>query len=83
MAKPKIVPDPEAPVAAEVLESAVVDVAAGVRKLMSSRFTKRAIILLIQDAAGAAAVTKSQVEAVIDAVADLDKRCLKPTGAKK
>lgn len=75
--KLKIEKDPKNEIPTKVLEQAIVDLAAGFKRMNSSRLSKRAIVLLIQDSCGTSYVTKKQVEAVLDSAADLDRRYLK------
>ncbi len=73
----KVVKDPENVIPVEVFEQAIVDLAKGFKKLNSSRLSKRAVVLLVQDSVGAPFVNRSQVEAILDAAADLDRKYLK------
>jgi hypothetical protein len=68
MPNPVIKQDPEAEVAPEILAQAIVDVAAAAKKLLASRLSKRAIILLIHDHSG---VPKREIERVLDSAASL------------
>jgi len=75
--KLEVVKDPEQDIPVQVLERAIVEIANSFKKLLASRLKTRAIVLLIQDAAGPVNVTRGQVEAVIFAAADLERHCLK------
>ena len=78
MARPmRIKKNPEKPVPVDVMEQAIVEIAARFKKLNASRLSRRAIVLLVQDAAGAGLVSRSAVEAVLDAAQNLDKYYLK------
>jgi hypothetical protein len=67
---PTIKQDPTAEVAPEILAQAIEDVAAAAKKLLASRLSKRAIILLIHDHA-AGRVGKREIEQVLDSAASL------------
>lgn len=69
--KLKIEKDPENEVPVVVFEQAIVDLERGFKKLMEGNLTKRAIVLLVQDAAGTGYVSKVQVEAVLKAASSL------------
>lgn len=71
------VKDPENEIPMKMMEQAVVDIAAGFNRLKTSRLSKRAIVLMVQDSAGSTQVTKKQVEQVLDAAADLGKTFLR------
>jgi molybdenum-dependent DNA-binding transcriptional regulator ModE len=75
MPKVAIKQDPENEVAIEILGQAIVDVAEGAKKLLSSRLTERAVVTLIQDYLGADArgnkVARRDIERVLAAAADL------------
>jgi len=45
--KLSVVKDPEAPVAVEVIEQAIVDIAEGMRRINNTRLTRRALVYLI------------------------------------
>jgi hypothetical protein len=53
-----------------LLASAIVDVAAGAKKLLASRLNKRAILLLVQDKC-AAKVSLRDIEQVLTAATEL------------
>lgn len=72
--KAKVVQTPEQEVPTEILAQAIEDVAKGMRKLMTTRLTKRAILLMIRDYSG---VGMAEAERVIDSIENLDKRYLK------
>jgi hypothetical protein len=70
--KPRVTDDTnEGP---EILASEITKVATAARALLSSRLTKKAILLLIKDASG---VPQGQVALVLEAAAELDKRYTK------
>jgi hypothetical protein len=72
-----ITKDKEDEVPVEVLERAILDIAAGARILLNSRLTERAIILLVQDAAGPTYVSKGQVKEVLKAASQLKDHYIK------
>lgn len=61
----------------EATAQAIIDLAEGVRAMLNGRVNKRALVLLIQAAAGTRTVTQEQVEQVINTIAKLDKTYLK------
>ena len=69
--------DKEDPIPVEVMERAIVDLAAGFKRMKSSRLSEKAIILLVQHSAGTTVVTQAQVKAVLDSAANLDRTFLK------
>lgn len=69
--------DPENEIPVEIFEQAIVDISTGFSKFENSRLTKRAIILLVQDAAGSQRVSRQQVQDVLEAAAALAKTYLK------
>lgn len=71
-----------AEVPAEVLASSIVAISEGVKKLRAGRLNDKALVLLIQNAAPGN-VPKSDILAVLDGMAALEKLYLKPTGGKK
>jgi CRISPR/Cas system-associated endoribonuclease Cas2 len=71
------VKDPQNEIPVKIIEQAILDVAAGFKRINSSRLTKRAIIVLIQDSVGMARITKGHIEEILDAATNLDKRYLK------
>jgi hypothetical protein len=54
----------------DLLASAIVDVAAGAKKLLGSRLSRRAILILIQDKA-VGKHSLADIEAILNAAADL------------
>jgi hypothetical protein len=74
MTKPTIINDTEQPV--EIIVSAIAQVAEGARKLLGSRLSKRALLVLIQDAAPGS-ISLSVIETVLDTAALLDKKFIK------
>lgn len=65
--------DPELPVETEVLAEAIVAISASAKKLLGGKLKKRAVLVLIQDASPRN-LTLSDIEAVLDTAADLEKR---------
>lgn len=72
-----ITKDKEDPIPVEIMERAIVDVAAGFKRMAASKLSKKAIILLVQDSVGSTRITKRQVGEVLDAAANLDRDYLK------
>lgn len=66
-AKPVLTNDDVAP---ELLASSIVIVAEGAKALLGSRLTKRAVLLLVQDACPGS-ISLANVEMVLNAAADL------------
>lgn len=77
MKKVKILKDEENEIPAEIFEQAIIDLAKGFKALTDSRLSKRAIVLLVRDAAGPSKVTASQVAWVLDAAAELERTYIK------
>jgi hypothetical protein len=75
--KVTIVKDKENVIELKVMEQAIVDVAEAARKLLNSRLSKRAIIVLIRDCMPGPGVPLKDIELVLDCAAKLDKRYLK------
>lgn len=73
--KTKLVQDPNKDeVPAEVLAQSIEDVAKGMRKILATRLTKRALMVLIRDACS---ISLREIEKVLDSVEHLDRRFLK------
>lgn len=70
MKKPKVrvIQDPEAPIAIEILAKAIVDVSAAAKKMMKSGLTEEAIVLLIHDESG---VGKPDIRRVLRSIPEL------------
>lgn len=86
----KVVQDPAAPVAAEVIAESVVAISEGVKKLFSSPLNEHAIILLITHATPAIggrynkkAISAGTVRAVLSGMESLEREYLKPKKAVK
>lgn len=60
----------------EATAQAIIDMSASIHALLDGKLKKRAIILLIQDAASVR-ISQEQVAKVLDAIAALDKTFLK------
>jgi hypothetical protein len=63
----------EAEVSVEVLASAIVNIADGMKKLRGGRLSDRALFLLIQDACPGT-IGLDKIRMVLDAIGDLSKR---------
>jgi hypothetical protein len=70
----KIVNDPNNPEPPEVMARAIVEIAEGARKLLSSRLNKRAVLVLLKDATRESMET---IERVLNAASSLDRTYLK------
>ena len=76
--KLKVRPAETDPLPTEVLEREIVAMAEGVRRLRESRLSDKALLLLIQHATPSHnRVTQGQIQAVLDAVQNLDRIYLK------
>ena len=74
--KTKLKQDPNKPeVPAEILAQSIETVAAGMRKLTATRLSRRALHILIRDACNGVGI--AEIEAVLNAVENLDRRYLK------
>lgn len=65
----------------EEVAQAIVDIAAAVKKMNSSRLKREAVVILIQAQCGAHA-TRVQIRTVLDALDKMDKVWLKPLETK-
>ena len=72
-----ILADPEEDL--EILAESISQVALAARKIKASRLTRRAVVLLIQDRIGSGRINKGQIEAVLDAAAELKSAYIKKT----
>lgn len=62
----------------EAAAQAIIDISRGIHALLDGKLKKRAIVLLIQEAAGGrGAISQEQVSKILDAIAALDKTFLK------
>lgn len=71
MARAKVIQEPGKEVPAEILATAIEDIAKGMRQMDASRLTRHAMILLIANASG---VSQSNVRAVLTGMDDLERR---------
>jgi hypothetical protein len=69
---PTIIGDAE--VGAELLAQSIIDVSEAAKKLLGSRLSRRALVVLLHDASG---VAKRDIELVLDHAADLRRRFVK------
>lgn len=72
---PKVVDDNDS--GPEVLASAIQEVAAAARKLLGSRLTKRAVLVLIQDEIGGRTVSLQTISTVLDSASRLESTYVK------
>jgi predicted Fe-Mo cluster-binding NifX family protein len=56
----------ENPESAELLAQSIIQVAEGFDKVLSSKLTQRALIVLLHDGIGASKITKSQIQLVLE-----------------
>lgn len=73
--KVKVVQEDKAPVAVEVIASAIISISQGVKALRASRLNDRALLLLIQHAApmvGNKPLSQKEVRAVLDGIESLE-----------
>jgi hypothetical protein len=59
----KIIPEGNEPMPIEIIEQAIVDIAAGMKKLHSTRLTRKAIVTLLHASSG---VNKGTIEIVLN-----------------
>lgn len=64
----------------EEVAQAIVDLAAAARKMMSTRLTNRAIVILLQEMSGR--VKRSDIEIILRNLQLMDREWLKPLGTK-
>lgn len=64
------------PIDVDALADAIKSLSDGAKKMHAGRLGKRAIIILLHDACGGS-VTKTDVERVLDAMPELEKRFLR------
>jgi len=78
--KPKvtIVKNEDKVIELKIMEEAIVEVANAARKLLNSKLTKRAVLVLIKDSMTGSGLPLRDIELVLDMAAKLDKRYLKP-----
>lgn len=70
----KIIQNKDAPIAAEIIASSIVEIGEGMRRLNSSRLNRRAIVTLIKDYSG---LPKTEIERVLTALDSLETTYLK------
>lgn len=75
--KVKIIKDEENVIDIEIMEQAIVDVATAARKLLNTKLTKRAVVVLIKDSMSGTGIPMKDIEWVLDCASKLDKRYLK------
>jgi len=72
--KPKVI-QPEPPIAAEIIATAIVDIAQAMKAINNTRLTRKAIVALIQDQSK---LSKNTINIVLNNLNDLEKDWLKP-----
>lgn len=77
----KIKQQPDVPeVSAEIIAQSIETIAAGMKKLNSTRLTRRALVILLAEQSH---VNRGEVIKVLDALDQLEKMWLKPEDTKK
>jgi hypothetical protein len=71
----KVTQDPAKDVPAEVMAQAIVDISESMKKIASTRLTRKAIVALIHDRSG---IAKRTIDIVLDNMEDLEKVWLNP-----
>lgn len=72
--KLEIIPTEE-PLPVQIIEQAIVDIAEGMKKLNSTRLTRKALIVLIQSQSG---ISRQTINIVLNNLTDLENDWLKP-----
>jgi len=72
--KPKVI-QPEPTIAAEIIATAIVDIAQAMKAINNTRLTRKAIVALIQDQSK---LSKNTINIVLNNLNDLEKDWLKP-----
>lgn len=67
-----IVQKPEEHVVTEVLAASIVNIARGVKQLLSGGLNEKAVVVLIQNSKHAGALTQTQIRAVLSSIEDLE-----------
>lgn len=75
--KVTIVKDGEKVIEVQIMEQAIVDVATAAKKLLNSKLSKRAILVLIKDSIVGNHIGLKDIEVILDCAANLGKRYLK------
>lgn len=75
--KVTVVKDGENVIELKIMEQAIIDVATAARKLLASRLSKRAVLVLIKDSMTGTGLPLRDIELVLDCASKLDKRYLK------
>lgn len=73
----KVVQEPEKEIPAEVIASAIVDIAAGMKKLNTTRLSRRAIVTLIHEESR---IARRDIEIVLNNLETLEETWLKRKG---
>ena len=68
MTNVKIKKNEENPETAELLAQSIVQVSEGFNKVLNSKLSERALIVLLHDAIGASKITKSQIKLVLESI---------------
>ncbi len=68
MANIKIKKNEEQPESVELLAQSIIQVAEGFEKVINSKLTERALIVLLHDAIGTAKITKAQIKLTLQAL---------------
>lgn len=76
--KVTVVKDKDNVIEIQLMEQSILDVANAARKLLNSKLSKRAILVLIKDSMRGTGLPLKDIELVLDCASKLDKRYLKP-----
>lgn len=68
----------ENPEPVELIAKSIVSVSEGMQKINNAGLTRRALIVLLQDAIGAGNISRNQIELVLDHLGTLKQRYCKP-----
>lgn len=78
--KTKIIQDEDGePIGVEIIAAAIVELSAGMKRIESSRLTRRAIVTLLHDSTRG--LTRNDIETVLNALDGLERTYLKPKPA--
>ena len=75
MRKVNVIQNDESPVSADVLAEAIIEIAAAMKQIASSRLNRKALMVLVNYKTG---VGMSSVSAVLDSLDSLERNYLKP-----
>jgi hypothetical protein len=67
--------EPEKEIPTEILAESILELSEGIKKVRAGRLNDRALFILLRDATG---VGINEIESIVDALENLDRRYLKP-----